>query len=58
MNQNRFAVVATALALCAPIAMADQWNKKTIMTFSAPFEVPGVALESWNLCIFSCDSLG
>ncbi len=33
------------LAVCAflaPTAVADQWNQRTILTFSAPVEVPGV----------------
>ncbi len=45
MNQTRFAGVVIALALCASVATADQWNKKTILTFSGPFEVPGAALS-------------
>jgi hypothetical protein len=28
--------------LVAPSAKADQWNQKTVITFSAPVEVPGV----------------
>ena len=29
-------------ALVAPAAMADDWNRKTTVTFSEPIEVPGV----------------
>jgi hypothetical protein len=38
---------ATALGLTlmnavfAPVAKADDWNRKTVMTFSAPVEIPG-----------------
>lgn len=45
---NRFKVVATIFCVClvalalSPTVKADQWNKKTTVTFSAPFEVPGV----------------
>lgn len=45
---NRFRVVAMSLALCLLVvglstgAQADEWNKKTIVTFSQPVEVPGV----------------
>jgi len=45
---NRFKVVAMGLALCLLVvgvstgAQADEWNKKTIVTFSQPVEVPGV----------------
>jgi hypothetical protein len=28
-----------------PTASADEWNRKTVMTFSAPFEVPGVGAQ-------------
>ena len=45
---NRLKVVAMSLALCLIVvgastgAQADEWNKKTIVTFSQPVEVPGV----------------
>src|SRR3954470_11191167 len=28
-----------------PGAAADDWNRKTLVTFSAPFEVPGVGAQ-------------
>jgi LPXTG-motif cell wall-anchored protein len=31
--------------LVAPKAKADDWNRKTVVTFSAPVEVPGVGLH-------------
>ncbi len=34
-----------ALATCVPIAMADQWNDRTILTFSEPVMVPGATLQ-------------
>jgi len=38
--------VLSLVALAAPSgAKADEWNRKTIMTFSAPFEVPGVGAQ-------------
>jgi hypothetical protein len=37
-----FAFVALAIT---PRAKADEWNKKTIMTFSEPVEVPGVGAQ-------------
>ena len=43
-----FRVLATAFSLVAlvvlvtPAAMADDWNRETIVTISAPIEVPGV----------------
>ena len=33
-------------AFLAPGAHADQWNKKTYLTFSAPVQVPGVTLPA------------
>ena len=48
---NRFKVVAMGLALCLLVvgvstgAQADEWNKKTIVTFSQPVEVPGVGAQ-------------
>jgi hypothetical protein len=32
-------------ALAAPNAKADEWNRKTIVTFSEPIEVPGVGAQ-------------
>lgn len=32
-------------ALVAPVASADDWNRKTTITFSGPVEVPGVGLH-------------
>jgi hypothetical protein len=28
---------------------ADEWNKKTVMTFSGPVEIPGVHLKGWGV---------
>jgi hypothetical protein len=30
-------------------ASADDWNKKTVVTFSGPVEIPGVHLEGWSV---------
>ena len=41
-----FAAVLSVAVLCllaVPIASADDWNRKTVITFSGPVEVPGVA---------------
>src|SRR5947207_15988365 len=35
-------------AVCAPGARADEWNRKTTVTFSGPVEVPGVHLKGWG----------
>ena len=52
---NRFTTVTTvcglalACALLAPDAKADDWNRKTVITFSAPVEIPGVHLVGWGV---------
>src|SRR5271165_7532560 len=40
------AVLATVLA---PSAKADEWNNKTVMTFSGPVEIPGVHLTGYGV---------
>ena len=39
--------VALTAAVLAPGARADEWNRKTVMTFSGPVEIPGVHLVGW-----------
>jgi hypothetical protein len=34
-------------AVFAPIAQADDWNRKTVVTFREPVEIPGVHLAGW-----------
>jgi len=36
-----------AIAVLAPAVKADEWNRKTTVTFSAPVEIPGVHLAGW-----------
>src|ERR1700691_303284 len=36
-------------ALFSPDAKADQWNRKTTLTFSGPVEIPGVHLKGWGV---------
>jgi hypothetical protein len=36
-------------ALFSPDAKADQWNRKTVLTFSGPVEIPGVHLKGWGV---------
>lgn len=33
----------------APKAQADEWNRKTEITFSGPVEIPGVHLTGWSI---------
>jgi len=41
--------LALACALLAPSAKADDWNRKTEITFSGPVEIPGVHLVGWGV---------
>jgi len=34
-------------AVFSPAAKADEWNRKTVMTFSGPVEIPGLHLKGW-----------
>jgi hypothetical protein len=36
-------------AVLAPSAKADDWNRKTVITFSSPVEIPGVHLAGWGV---------
>ncbi len=36
-------------AVFSPLASASEWNRKTVMTFSAPVEIPGVHLKGWGV---------
>jgi len=36
-------------AIFSPVAQADAWNRKTVMTFSGPVEIPGVHLKGWGV---------
>jgi len=33
----------------SPTAKADAWNRKTVITFSGPVEIPGVHLQGWGV---------
>src|SRR6202030_3541974 len=52
---NRFTTVTTvccmafASAILTPSAKADDWNRKTVITFSGPVEIPGVHLQGWGV---------
>jgi len=41
--------MALTSAILAPVANADDWNRKTVMTFSGPVEIPGVHLTGWGV---------
>lgn len=41
--------MALISATFSPSAKADEWNKKTTVTFNAPVEIPGVHLQGWGV---------
>jgi hypothetical protein len=41
--------IAIISVVIAPGAKADDWNRKTTMTFSGPVEIPGVHLKGWSV---------
>jgi len=43
-----FCLALTGAAF-SPAAKADDWNRKTVLTFSAPVEIPGVHLKGWGV---------
>jgi len=48
VTKTMFCVAAMA-AIFLPGARADDWNRKTTMTFSGPVEIPGVHLTGWGI---------
>lgn len=51
--KTTFAVLALAVfsLICVSGAHADEWNKKTVMTFSQPIEIPGQILPAGTYTI-------
>jgi LPXTG-motif cell wall-anchored protein len=47
---------AVLLSVSLPSARADEWNKETIFTFSAPVEVPGMTLPAGTYVFKLLDS--
>jgi hypothetical protein len=54
-KMNRFQTLTTVSciallgAIATPTARADEWNNKTVVTFSGPVEIPGVHLTGWGV---------
>lgn len=46
---NTLCTLALFGAVTAPIARADAWNRKTVVTFSGPVEIPGVHASGWEI---------
>jgi hypothetical protein len=53
MKQFKVATTLFCMALMGavltPVARADDWNRKTVITFSGPVEIPGVHLTGWGV---------
>jgi hypothetical protein len=49
---------AVLTAFLAPGARADEWNKKTILTFSGPVQIPGVTLAAGTYVFKLADLTG
>ncbi len=41
--------IALLGTICTPAARADDWDRKTTVTFSGPVEIPGVHLKGWGV---------
>lgn len=41
--------MAMMVSAFAPAAIADDWNRKTVVTFNGPVEIPGVHLTGWSV---------
>jgi hypothetical protein len=41
--------IALVTVAFSPAARADDWNRKTVITFSGPVEIPGVHLKGWGV---------
>ena len=50
------AAILTVMA--APAAHADEWNKKTILTFSGPVAIPGATLPAGSYVFKLADLQG
>jgi hypothetical protein len=47
VNMAGCLVLASALVL--PVVRADDWNRKTVIKFSGPVEIPGVHVKGWGV---------
>jgi hypothetical protein len=51
-------VAAALTALLAPGVRADEWNKKTVLTFSGPVQIPGATLPAGSYVFKLADLSG
>jgi hypothetical protein len=57
MFKRTVTMLCCTLLFAAISARADEWNKKTIMTFSQPVELPGVVLPAGTYVFKLLDSM-
>ncbi len=50
-------VLSFLVVACLNSATPDQWNKKTVLTFSQPFEIPGKVLPAGTYVFKLADSI-
>jgi len=48
VTTNVFCLALMGVAF-SPAVKADDWNRKTVLTFSGPVEIPGVHLKGWGV---------
>jgi hypothetical protein len=59
MRVLKAVICATAITVAlAPSARADEWNKKTILTFSGPVQIPGATLPAGSYVFKLADIAG
>jgi len=59
MRVLKAVICATAMTVAlAPSARADEWNKKTILTFSGPVQIPGATLPAGSYVFKLADIAG
>lgn len=46
LSRNRIVIALAAIAVLSTSAVADQWNDRISLTFSAPVMVPGATLPA------------
>jgi len=57
MFKRALTLVCCSLLFATFSARADEWNKKTVVTFSAPVELPGIVLPAGTYVFKLLDSL-
>jgi len=57
MFRKQAALLCAIALLGASGLLADQWNKKTVVTFNSPVQLPGIALPSGTYVFKLADSL-